>query len=399
MVHATPKRLLYNQTYDELQETAWRLSRQILEMTTKAGSGHPSSSLSAIDILTVLFFGAVMRFNPEYPDWPERDRFILSKGHGVPALYAVLAEAGYFDAAQLGTLRQLGSPLEGHPNMRVLPGVEASTGSLGQGLSIGLGHALAARTDGRSYRVYVLIGDGESDEGQIWEAAMATAKFQTDNLTAILDYNKYQQTGSVNKVMPSLEPLVDKWVAFGWDVFEIVIVPADAPSTRAATLALMAHQGPMYLRTGRPQVPQIYQENSDFRIGQANRIREGHDVTIIACGLMVAVALEAAHILAADGIEARVLDMHTIKPIDEIAIETAAQETGAIVTAEEHLLSGGLGSVVARVVAQHYPVPMQFVGIHNTYAESGEPQELLAKYGLMPDNVIAAVRKVVSQKT
>jgi transketolase len=221
MGHATPKRLLYNQSYDELQETAWRLSRQILEMTTKAGSGHPSSSLSAIDILTVLFFGAVMRFNPEYPDWPERDRFILSKGHGVPALYAVLAEAGYFDAAQLGTLRQVGSPLEGHPNMRVLPGVEASTGSLGQGLSIGLGHALAARTDGRSYRVYVLIGDGESDEGQIWEAAMAAAKFQTDNLTAILDYNKYQQTGSVNKVMPSLEPLVDKWVAFGWDVFEI----------------------------------------------------------------------------------------------------------------------------------------------------------------------------------
>lgn len=177
-----------------------------------------------------------------------------------------------------------------------------------------------------------------------------------------------------------------------------VLVPADAASTRAATLALVANQGPIYLRTGRPQVPQIYQENPDFQIGQANRIREGNDVTVIACGLMVAVALEAAHELATEGIEVRVLDMHTIKPIDEAAIETAAQETGAIVTAEEHLLAGGLGSAVARVVAQRQPVPMQFVGIHDTYAESGEPQQLLAKYGLMPDDVIGAVRKVMQQK-
>jgi transketolase len=177
-----------------------------------------------------------------------------------------------------------------------------------------------------------------------------------------------------------------------------VIVPADAPSTRAATLALLDHQGPLYLRTGRPEVPLIYEENADFQIGRANRVREGHDVTIIACGLMVAVALEAASELAAAGIEARVLDMHTIKPIDESAIETAAQETGAIVTAEEHLLSGGLAAAVAQVVAQSHPVPMQFVGIHNTYAESGKPQELLAKYGLMPENITAAVQKVIRQK-
>jgi transketolase len=245
MVHAVPKRLSLNQSYGELQDTAWRLSRQILEMTTKAGSGHPSSSLSAIDILTVLYFGGMMRHNPERPDWAERDRFILSKGHGVPALYAVLAEAGYFDAKKLDTLRQLNSPLEGHPNMRVLPGIEASTGSLGQGLSIGLGHALAVRTDGRSYRVYVLIGDGESDEGQIWEAAMAAAKFKVDNLTAVLDYNKYQQTGSVNKVMPSLEPIVDKWTAFGWDVFEI-----DGHNVAEITLAIQAARRV----NGRPQL-------------------------------------------------------------------------------------------------------------------------------------------------
>lgn len=215
------QRLQASRPVPELQETAWRLSRQILQMTTKAGSGHPSSSLSAIDMLTALYFGGILRYDSERPSWPERDRFILSKGHGAPALYAVLAEAGFFDPEMLFTLREIGSPLEGHPNMRVLPGVEASTGSLGQGLSIGLGHALAARVDKLPYRVYVLIGDGEADEGQIWEAAMSAAKYEVANLTAVLDYNKYQQTGSVNKVMPSMKPVADKWAAFGWDVREI----------------------------------------------------------------------------------------------------------------------------------------------------------------------------------
>ncbi len=210
-----------SRTFAELEDTAWRLSREIIQMTTKAGSGHPSSSLSMIDILTALYFGGVMHYNPQEPHMPDRDRFILSKGHGAPGLYAVLAEAGYFDPALLDTLRQIDSPVEGHPILGRLPGIEASTGSLGQGLSIGLGHALAARIDKRSYRVYVIIGDGESDEGQIWEAAMAAAKYQVDNLTAILDFNQFQQTGSVNKVMPSLEPVVDKWAAFGWHVREI----------------------------------------------------------------------------------------------------------------------------------------------------------------------------------
>jgi transketolase len=206
---------------ENLEKIAKKLSKQIIEMTTKAGSGHPSSSLSAIDILVALYFGDVMKYRPQEPNWPERDRFILSKGHGAPGLYAVLAKAGYFKPDRLMTLRNIGSPLEGHPNMRVLPGVEASTGSLGQGLSIGLGHALAAKVDGRDYRVYVMIGDGETNEGQIWEAAMAAAKFQTDNLICILDYNKFQQTGPVRKVMPSIEPLTEKWIAFGWQVTEI----------------------------------------------------------------------------------------------------------------------------------------------------------------------------------
>lgn len=205
----------------ELKRISYRLSRDIIRMTTDAGSGHPSSSLSAIDILTALYCGDIMRYDPQRPEWPDRDRFILSKGHAAPALYAILAEAGYFERDRLFTLRDLGSPLEGHPNMRRLPGVEASTGSLGQGLSIGLGHALAARVDGRNYRVYVMIGDGEADEGQIWEASMSAAKYSVDNLTAILDYNKFQQTGSVEEVMPALEPVVDKWSAFGWHVTSI----------------------------------------------------------------------------------------------------------------------------------------------------------------------------------
>jgi len=221
MSEVKSRKLDGSRTLEELSEISWRLSRQIIEITTKAGSGHPSSSLSAIDILTALYFGGVMRYDPQRPNWPERDRFIMSKGHASPAVYVVLAQAGFIDAALLPTLREIGSPLEGHPNMRMLPGVEASTGSLGQGLSIGLGHALAARVDRRAYRVFVMIGDGEADEGQIWEASMSAARFGVDNLTAILDHNHYQQTGPVEQVMPSLIPFAEKWRAFGWHVVEI----------------------------------------------------------------------------------------------------------------------------------------------------------------------------------
>jgi len=215
------RRCPYNYELEQLEDIVYRLSLEIIDTTTRAGSGHPSSSLSAIDVMTALYFGGIMCYKPKEPDWPDRDRFILSKGHGCPGLYAVLAEAGYFDPALLETLREIDSPLEGHPNMRVLPGVEASTGSLGQGLSIGLGHALAGKIDGRPYQVYVMIGDGESNQGQVWEASMAAAKFGAGNLTAILDYNEFQQTGPVREVMPTLEPVVDKWESFGWDVREI----------------------------------------------------------------------------------------------------------------------------------------------------------------------------------
>ncbi len=177
-----------------------------------------------------------------------------------------------------------------------------------------------------------------------------------------------------------------------------VVVPADEPSTRAATRAMLDRRGPVYLRTGRSKVPVVYANGTDFKIGKANKLREGGDVTLIACGLMVAAALEAAHDLSEEGIEARVLDTHTVKPLDDEAIAQAARETGAIVTAEEHLLQGGLGAAVAQSVARQHPVPMGFVGIDNQYAESGTGQELLEKYGLMPADISRAAKKVVGQK-
>ena len=204
----------------ELEAIARRLRIDVIRMTTRAGSGHPSTSMSCMDLVVALYSGGVLRHDSQRPDWPERDRFIMSKGHGCPAQYAVMAERGYFDRSALDSLRQLGSPLEGHPNVLRLPGIEASTGSLGQGLSIGLGMALAARLDGKDFNVFVLIGDGENDEGQIWEAALAGAKYDAANLTCIVDANTAQQTGYTKDVMPT-ESLVDKWRSFGWETQEI----------------------------------------------------------------------------------------------------------------------------------------------------------------------------------
>lgn len=178
----------------------------------------------------------------------------------------------------------------------------------------------------------------------------------------------------------------------------VVLALADATATAAATRAMFTHEGPVYLRTGRPAVPLVYPDGIDFQIGKAIQLRDGRDVTIIACGLMVAAALDAAALLAERNIAARVLDLHTIKPIDEEAIARAARETGAIVTAEEHLLEGGLGAAVARTVTAQQPVPMEFVGVQDTYAESGAGEALLKKYGLMPDDIVAAVERVLPRK-
>lgn len=196
------------------------LRMDILDMTTRAGSGHPSSSFSAVEILTGIYFGGILNYRSDDPWWQGRDRFIMSKGHAAPLLYAVLAKAGYFDRDLLWDLRQINSPVQGHPIQGMLPGVEATTGSLGQGLSLGLGHILGGRINQLEYRVYVLLGDGECEAGQIWEAAMAAAHFDAHRLTAILDYNKYQETGPISREM-ALEPLASKWESFGWQVKEV----------------------------------------------------------------------------------------------------------------------------------------------------------------------------------
>lgn len=202
-----------------LKKQAKLVRIEILKMLALAGSGHTGGSLSAADIVTVLYFSK-MRHRPDEPNWKERDRFILSKGHAAPLLYAVLAMTGYFNISMLKTLRKLGSPLQGHPCSRVLPGVEISTGSLGQGLSVSNGIAIGMKIDNLSSRVYCLLGDGETQEGQVWEAAMTAAHYRLDNLCAIIDLNGLQIDGPVSKVK-GIEPVASKWSAFGWHVIEI----------------------------------------------------------------------------------------------------------------------------------------------------------------------------------
>lgn len=204
---------------EDMKAKAKQLRRHIIEMTAEAGSGHPGGSLSSADIVTALYF-RVLRHDPKNPHWPDRDRFILSKGHAAPLLYAALAESGYFPADELLTLRKLGSRMQGHTDRGVTPGVEMSSGALGQGLSFSIGVALAARLDGQGHRIYVLLGDGECDEGQVWEAAMAAAHYKLDNITAIVDRNGLQIDGWCCDVM-NTEPLPDKWRAFGWHTIEV----------------------------------------------------------------------------------------------------------------------------------------------------------------------------------
>jgi transketolase len=215
----TIKKAIKLDSVDELEAMAKKLRRHIIEMIGRAGSGHPGGSLSAADIVTCLYFN-VLRHDPDNPKWPDRDRFILSKGHAAPVLYSALAECGYIPVESLSTLRKIDSILQGHADSHHTPGVELTAGSLGQGLSFSVGVALAGRLSAKTYRVYTLLGDGECDEGQVWEAAMSAAHFKVDNLTAIVDNNGLQIDGW-NKDVMNLDPLNDKWKAFGWNVIEI----------------------------------------------------------------------------------------------------------------------------------------------------------------------------------
>ena len=202
----------------ELERRANDMRADIVRMIAEAGSGHPGGSLSCADILAALYFGGVLEHDPRNPQWEGRDRFILAKGHAAPALYAVLAQAGYFPREELATLRKLGSRLQGHPDSNQVPGVEVSTGSLGQGLSVAAGAAAGLKLDGAPQTVFALLGDGECQEGQVWEAAMFAAHRNLDNLVAIVDHNHLQIDGAVEDVC-SLSSLVAKFEAFGWQVY------------------------------------------------------------------------------------------------------------------------------------------------------------------------------------
>jgi len=203
----------------ELEQMAATIRCDIIEMICTAQAGHPGGSLSATDIVTALYF-RLMRVDPQNPQWPDRDRFILSKGHTCPVWYAALAERGYFDKSHLGTLRRLNSILQGHPDMHKTPGIDMTAGSLGHGLSAGVGMALSGKLQKKDFHVWIVIGDGEVQEGSIWEAAMSAPRWKLDNLTAILDRNNLQNDYYVDDLMP-IEPIADKWRAFNWNVLEI----------------------------------------------------------------------------------------------------------------------------------------------------------------------------------
>lgn len=225
---------------ESLKQTSKELRIQIIDMLVEAGSGHPGGSLSEIDMLVTLFFGGVLRYRADDPTWADRDRFVLSKGHCTPGYYSTLARAGYFSPDLLASFRKIESPLQGHPDRTRLAGVELSAGSLGQGLSTALGMAFAARIDGADWHTFVMQGDGETQEGQVWEAVMAAGNYRVDNLTLIIDYNKVQQTGPVAEVQ-DLEPLADKLRAFKWNVLEID--GHDHEACLEALFAAKAHQG------------------------------------------------------------------------------------------------------------------------------------------------------------
>ncbi len=654
----------------ELKAKAIEIRITILRMLTNARSGHTGGSLSTVEMLISLY-DYKMNHRPNDPKWEDRDRFVLSKGHAAPALYAVLASGGYFPREKFDKLRKIDGELQGHPCIDT-PGVEISTGSLGQGLSIANGMALAARLDNKagdgkaSRRVYAMIGDGESQEGQIWEAAMTAAHYKLDNLCVFLDNNRLQIDGCLAHIM-NIEPIKDKWEAFGWNVEEVdghdftqiipaldkaetvkrkptlilaktvkgkggagvkvkmednvkyhgnppsdedfakakekligeleelhsdfpgiidsdrvekiksmgqlesynkpatvkkgetvpirkaygkaladlganydrivaldadlscstqtamfgntfgensalclkdrdeceknrdiceqsrekslegkrffnmgvaeqdmigtaaglavsgkipfastfaifatgraweqirqsvcysklnvkvvathggitvgedgathhavedlalmrvlpnmtVIVPSDYHETTQAVIAAANYEGPCYIRLARPETLIINEENTPFEIGKARTLREGTDVTLIGIGLMVVACLEAAEALAKDGISARVVNMSTLKPLDKGAVISAAKETGAIVTAEEHSVIGGLGSAVAETLCTECPTPLKMVGVNDKFGTSGQPDELLERYGLTAENIKKKAVAVINRK-
>ncbi len=510
----------------ELKKTANEVRKGIVTAVHSAKSGHPGGSLSAADIYTYLFFEE-LNIDPKNPQKPDRDRFVLSKGHTAPGYYSVLANRGFFPVEDLKQLRHTGSYLQGHPDKKHIPGVDMSSGSLGQGISAAVGMALSAKLSGDDYRVYTLLGDGEIQEGQVWEAAMFAGHRKLDNFVAIVDNNGLQIDGDIADVC-SPYPIDEKFKAFNFHVINVdahdfdalkkafdalaelgaefenlvvldadlaaatktgvfkkafpdrhidcgiaecnmmgiaaglaatgkipfassfamfaagrafeqvrnsiaypklnvkigathagisvgedgathqcnedialmrtipgmvVINPSDDVEAKAAVRAAIEHEGPVYLRFGRLAVPVINEKpDYTFELGKGVVLREGKDVTIIATGLPVSECLAAADKLAADGIDAKVINIHTIKPLDEELVLAAAKETGKVVTVEEHSVIGGLGSAVCDVLSEKCPTKVMKIGINDTFGESGPAVELVKKYGLDADSIYAKVK-------
>ena len=501
----------------ELMKTANEVRKGIVTAVHSAKAGHPGGSLSAADIFTYLYFEE-MNIDPKEPKKADRDRFVLSKGHTAPGLYSVLAQRGYFPVEDLKTLRHTGSYLQGHPDMKHIPGVDMSSGSLGQGISAAVGMAIAGKLDNADYRVYTLLGDGEIQEGQVWEASMLAAHKKLDNLVVIVDNNNLQIDGAIDEVN-SPYPIDKKFEAFNFHVINIdgndfdqidaafkeaktvkgcptaiiaktikgkdvsfmenqagwhgkagvaaglaaagkvpfassfamfaagrafeqirnsigypklnvkigathagisvgedgathqcnedialmrtipgmvVINPSDDVEARAAVKAAYEHVGPVYMRFGRLAVPVINdREDYKFELGKGVVLREGKDLTIVATGLPVSNCLEAAEKLAADGIDVKVINIHTIKPLDEELIVEAAKATGKVVTVEEHSVIGGLGSAVCDVLSEKAPTQVLKIGINDTYGESGPALELIAKYGLDTESIYQKIKAFV----
>ena len=530
-----------------LKKHACHIRMGVIEGTHSAGCGHPGGSLSIADVLSYLYFKE-LNVDPAQPKMANRDRLVLSKGHAAPALYAALAERGFFPVEELKTLRKIGSRLQGHPNMNSVPGVDMSTGSLGQGISAACGMALGAKHAGSAVNVYAILGDGEVEEGECWEAFMFAAHYGLSNLCVMLDRNHLQIDGTTETVMNSA-PLEDKLRAFNFNVVTInghdfdqiesavqafhaetekptciildtvkgtgvsymtnsvawhgkgpndeeyqvamnelnaagatktatfqkafpgrhfdcgiaegnmiavaagastmglvpfassfamfaagrafeqvrnsigyphlnvkigathggisvgedgashqccedfalmrsipgmtVICPADDIEARAAVRAAYAMEGPVYLRFGRLAVPVFHDEaNYHFELGKGEQLTEGNDIAIIATGLMVNEARMAAEQLAAEGIHARVINIHTIKPLDEEIVLKAAKECGKVITAEEHNVIGGLGEAVCAVLSEKQPTPVRRVGVQDVFGCSGPAWDLLKKFGL-----------------
>ena len=625
---------------DQLNALANDMRIDIIRMLTEAGSGHPGGSLSCIDVLTALYFGGVMQYDVDDPD-AAHDHFIMAKGHAAPALYAALAHAGYFPREELLTLRKLGARLQGHPDCNLVPGVEVSTGSLGQGLSVACGLAAGLKLNGDDHAVFSILGDGECQEGQVWEAAMFAAHNKLDNLVAIVDRNHLQIDGNTADVCDPGD-LSAKFAAFGWNATEVdghdiasiidvlnaakanragkphaiiantikgkgvsfmenqagwhgkapkpeeakialeelgydfaaaadeevavpiasakaperddkcapahaghvpqmaspeeaaqkkatraaygvtlaaladegmpivavdadltgstttakfaaakpeyaerlfnagiaeqnmvdvaaglslagnvaftgsfavfgtgraydqirntvcysnlnvkiapthagisvgpdggshqmledinlmrglpnmrVLVPADCAAAAAAIRLAAKTPGPVYIRMGRASVPCVYADGVELEFGRAYVLNEGSDATIVACGVEVEQARIAADMLAKEGISAEVIDAFSVKPLDVETIGASVRKTGAIVTAEEHSVIGGLGSAVAEALASEYPAPIEFIGMKDQFGKSGSYEELSAYFQMDATAIVEAVKRVIARK-